>query len=258
MKEKFTRIDILAVMALVVLALIAGCHSTSLMSETESSYNFFGASVRSLWMDAAAVRVLISSNDSTYSDGSVRFSGDSLHYSNDAYWRFYYSADSISTGVNTVIFSDGVDFLDTVFTVVPGDVTDTVTGLPDNRVNPAGDVVTVDFTSAENAEGYVLAVALKDSLYTGFGFSQWISTQVTSATIPREAFRVSGALDPDTGWYYVYIYAYTDSPDSTVTHSMLPMPLPGNLSDNIADERFKGRFGSLVVSAPDSVHVVVL
>jgi hypothetical protein len=87
------------------------------------------------------------------------------------------------------------------------------------------------------------------SLYPG--------TLATAGSIPPEAFGLSsGGVTPDTGWYYLYVYAYTGVPDSVTTARLLPVPLPSQLADNLTASGFTGHIGTVRVVKRDSVHVV--
>ena len=121
-------------------------------------------------------------------------------------------------------------------------------------MNPRGDVVTLDWTESPGSDAYVMSTVPRHLAYTGVGYSEWVGS--SEGTLPIEAFRWSNGIAVDTGWYYVFAYAYVGAPDSAVSAALLPVPLPGDRTANIDQDPISGRYGTIVVAGRDSVHVV--
>ena len=143
--------------------------------------------------------------------------------------------------------------MDSVHFTLPNDFGITAISLPDSRINNGGDPVQIEWNPSLGSNGYIFAAVLMDSIYLQYGYSDFAS--VTSATIPRDAFQLSGNVNiPDTGWYYVYVYSYSGSP---ANGKNLPTGIPGGFTDNISRLDLDGRFGCFLVTVRDSIHVVV-
>ncbi len=233
-----------------------GCNGTPSGGADAGVYRLEGAIIKNLDIDSCWAVITLDRHDSALTTAELALSGETLLWISGAFRCACGAADSCPSGAHVLSVQDNNDFADTLYTVLPGPFTAGTTGLPDNRINPGGNEVTIDWTPSAGAEGYIIGVVLRDSLYQGYGYSQWASTGATSATIPPDAFHPSNRIEPDSGWYYAYIYAYADSPDSSLAAAHMPSPTPGNLADNVADKNFSGRFGAVVVSRRDSVHVV--
>lgn len=153
---------------------------------------------------------------------------------------------------------DTTDFADTVSVFVAD--TFSITAIsPANRLNPGGASISIDWDPAVGVDGYMYATIHRDSLGTGRGAADYVVAGGTQVTIPPDVFRLSDGLNPDTGWYYIFVYGYRGSPDSILASALLPVPLPDQIADNIYRDNgaFIGRIGSVVVSYVDSMRVAV-
>lgn len=130
---------------------------------------------------------------------------------------------------------------------------------PANRIANGNQDVSLSWTGSAQSDGYIIAAVLRDSIGTGFGYSDYVTSQATFATFPTEAFYQGGFADPDTGWYYLYVFSYTGTPDSSLAEEYLPMSLPSQLPGPSFDARdFEARFGTIRIARRDSVHLVLL
>jgi hypothetical protein len=99
-----------------------------------------------------------------------------------------------------------------------------------------------------------MAAVLADSAYRKYGYSEYLPVIGTSGTLPAEAFSVSPGPNMDTGLYNIYVYAITGVPDSALTASLLPVPLPLQFADNINTGDIFGRIGTIQVTLIDTVR----
>ena len=99
-----------------------------------------------------------------------------------------------------------------------------------------------------------MATVKADSAYTGDGYS--LVAVGSNRTIPPEAFLRPGSSEPDTGLYYLYVYAVTGTPDSAAASALLPVPFPLDADDNIVTPNIAGTFGTVVVTMKDTIRVV--
>jgi len=165
------------------------------------------------------------------------------------------SARTFTSGSHKLRIVDSTVFTDSLVTTIPDSFA--ITGVnPSNRVLQGLDQASIQWSGATRVETYVIAAVLRTAAYTGTGYSAYASSLNTAGTFPPEAFSLSPGPAPDTGWYYLYVYAVTGSPDSAYSRHVLPTALPSQLADNITETHFGGRYGSVVIARRDSMHVV--
>ncbi|MEW5993929.1 MAG: hypothetical protein AB1744_05990 [Candidatus Zixiibacteriota bacterium] len=230
------------------------CESGPVRPDTpDAAYRFKGVLVKDLNTDFAQIRATLSRNDTTVADGSILFGGDSLAYLPDStYFRAVLPAGDYPLGVYNIEIRDSSLFHDTLAVGVP-DTFSITNVFPDTRIK-AGSTVRVEWRGSAAAEGYVIAAAKRDSAYMGVGFSQYVTSQSTSAAYPDSAFAgITG--EADIGWYYLYVYAYIGAPDSLLSADLLPVPMPSQLAGNLSVVDLEGRFGTIVVTRFDSMNV---
>jgi hypothetical protein len=192
----------------------------------------------------------------------VIWSGDTLAYVPSVLGLdsvHYHSALSITAypvGGNPLEIADGTSFSDTALLMQPD--TFLITSItPGNRIINGGTVGVV-WSGSANVDGYIVASVHRGRAYNGTGHSAYSTSLATQASIPWSAFLLPDGINPDIGWHDIYIYGYTGSPDSALTTEFLPVPLPGQLADNIVQLPLTGRFGSVMVARHDSILVAIL
>ncbi|MBN1212956.1 MAG: hypothetical protein JXA92_10295 [candidate division Zixibacteria bacterium] len=254
--QKFTK---LLILLLFFQALIfSGCNERTSNPSLTAEYQLSGALIADRNHDSTIVVIDLVKNDSTLTDADITFDDDSLVYN-----ALNLSVDFVFSLTNTsltrylsssrnIAVRDSSNFHDTV-TVNVTDTFSILTIEPPNRLLPGGGPVALSWNGAANADGYILAAVLKDEVYTGQGYSAFSTSLNTADNIPTLAF--TDGINTVFGWYYIYVYAYTGSPDSILAGEFLPTSLPGQLAANINVADLQGRFGSLVVTARDSVYV---
>ncbi len=219
----------------------------------EAIYRLEGILAKNLGTDFVHIRMTLARNDSTVSGAGIWFGGDSLAYSQDStYYRVVLPAGDYPFGTYGLEIRDSSLFWDTLLIGTP-DTFSIVNVFPDTRIKSTR-TVRVEWSGSTAAEGYLIATAKRDSVYEGTGFSQYVTSQVTSQAFPDSAFFGVNNVT-DTGWYYLFVYAYIGSPDSALSADILPVPLPSQLDDNLSFSDLAGRFGAIVVAAFDSMHV---
>jgi hypothetical protein len=196
--------------------------------------------------------------------GSVKFDGLPLTFNNpqftvdSVYAELWYTAAQFASGSHTLRVADSTNLSSqSIAATLPTSVSITdVT--PATRLSNGTQAVKLDWVGGTNTSAYVLSAVRTSQLYAGHGYSMYVTKAATSATFPTEAFYQSGGASPDTGWYYLYVYAYAGAPDSTLASVVLPGKLPSQLADNIALEEVAGHFGMVQISAHDSVRIELL
>ncbi len=239
---------------IILLLSLMACDGSSGFHRENLSYRTTGLIVKDIDQATARAEVTLTANDDQDSTAQVILRNDTLSWSDDRYVLGNQLSSSFLAGSYLLAFDNDKSLDESTTTNLPGNPSVAVTN-PASRINTGGSAVTVSFVTAQYAEGYAVAAVHRDSAYTGFGYCDWVTTQASGATIPPDAFRMTNGVNPDSGWYYIYIYAYAEAPDSALSHGLLPVPLPSVQTDNINEQDFKGRFGAVVVSARDSVRV---
>ncbi len=246
--------------ALIVLLIVAGlgCNREP-QNILPADYIASGVLVQVMDHDDAHATARIWRDNSFLIDGATRFANTDMtyhesHLIDSAYQVVFRPAESLAG--DTVYFTavDGTGFADSVSISVVD--TFSISGAfdPPNRLLPGGGQVSLNWTIAANAEGYIIATVKAADAYTGVGYSALAGTGVNAGTIPASVF-VAASSELDTGLYYIYVYAYSGSPDSAQASHWLPTPMPFESPLNIDRNRLTGRFGTLSVTAHDSVHV---
>jgi hypothetical protein len=240
-----------------LLAALMACDGSSGFRSDRSSYRMTGLMVKNLDRATAQAEVALLADDDPDSTALVTLNSDTLFWSDGLYRLDSQPASSFMAGSYLLTLENDNSLDESVTTNLPGNTILRVAS-PANRINTGGSAVSVNFLAAQFAEGYAVAAVHRDSAYTGYGYSEWVTSGATAATIPPDAFRPNGSNYPDTGWYYIYVYAYAEAPDSALSHGLLPVPMPNELPDNVDERNFDGHFGSVLVSHRDSVIVPAL
>lgn len=243
-----------AFFALAALACLFGCDSAITNKEPEAAYYAEITVVKDLDIDEATVTVFLTRKDTLVTTATVTFSGYAVDYSaiDSVYERTFASTDSVPSQTYRCVIVDGSLFRDSVTLTVPPNLAITDIALPEDRVNPGGADVQIQWSQSLTADGYTFAANHIDSLYETGGFADFSPSGTAQASIPPDAFRPGDILDPILGWYYVYAYAYTGVP---VDDTYLPTRFPAGLTNNLIKKDIVGSYGVVVVSPRDSINV---
>jgi hypothetical protein len=236
-------------------AIVISQRDSVLVHDTISThtYDLRGGMVKNLDNDSTLAVLTLRRDNYYYSMADITIYDSSLNFDDflGAYTIGYDSASSPVAGGDTLTVYDSSFLNEKIPFTLPDNFAITSISLPDNRINPGGEAVQLQWQTSLQSDGYILGVVLKDSIYSNDGYSEFVAGGVTSVTIPLDAFRIYGDLA--TGWYYVYVYSYDGSPASTYN---LPTLIPTGLADNISELNFTGRFGTIIVTPRDSILVV--
>ncbi len=237
--------------------LLSGCDgvSTSPDDDGDRTWRLIGLMVKDYNRHAFRARVDMTRNDSDLTTAIVALKNDTLESEAGIYSLEVSPADDYQAGVYALSLSDSTALSTAVSARLPDSFGVSIV-VPANRINNGGSQVSVDWFGSDGADGYVLAAVPNYQAYTGPGYSAWAATGVTAGTIPPNAFRWRDGVNLDTGWYYIYVYSFSDAPDSALSRTVTPVPLPGQLPDNIDTGELNGHFGAVLVARRDSVHVV--
>ncbi|MBN2227247.1 MAG: hypothetical protein JW763_07760 [candidate division Zixibacteria bacterium] len=232
---------------------LAGCDEAIVKEGQERFYSFWGAVNKNLDTDSLVLAIYLEKQDSVVTTAEITLDNDTLAFDGQRYLLSYDEADSLDDGHYILRFTDSTILSDTVGFDLPIDLEITNVILPSNRVNAGGNPVQFYWSNAVGADGYIYAAVLKDSAYKSAGYADFSVDYARQATIPRDAFRLYSTLD--TGWYYIYAYAYTGSP---AFDDNLPTALPASgFVDSVTHVQLSGMIGSIVVSEHDSIHVTL-
>ncbi|PKK83738.1 MAG: hypothetical protein CVT49_06885 [candidate division Zixibacteria bacterium HGW-Zixibacteria-1] len=241
---------------LIVLLLLVpnmGCDGGVTDGATSSKYFLSGGLIKNLDLDSAQTIIYMEKDDSLYSKAILSIGTDTLDYDSlGEIYAFEKLASVLPAGTYTLRAKDLPWLNEAIQFTIPGNFQITSIQLPDDRINNGGDPVPIIWSLALGGDGYFFSVVLKDSAYTTAGYSDFVTTGTASVTIPRDAFQLYSALD--TGWYYVYVCSYSGSPSNDY---LLPTVIPDGLNNNISKLRLTGRFGAIVVTPHDSIHVAL-
>ncbi|KAA3633789.1 MAG: hypothetical protein DWP97_08415 [Calditrichaeota bacterium] len=246
---------------------LSGCESkgTGPGVNNDANYAVYGAFIQNvnqeLGTDYSDVPVQIFKNSNKLTTAVTSFNSIPMVYSlhsniDDSVYNYSITPISyIDSGTYSLNFADSSVFAGSVpVTVIDSFIFDNP---PDTSVpNTNGTSIEYSWLSAANIHGYVIAVVLDGREYTENGYSSYVTSLSTSVTVPPDAFRVNQFNALDTGWYHIYIYGYTGSPDSALTSKLLPVPFPSQLADNVSLTNIEGRFGSITVARKTMLHVV--
>jgi len=244
-----------------LLVVLAGCNRSPAGITSVADYQVEGVLVQEMNHDYAFASARLWRNDSLMTTGSVYLAGvpmaffPSYQEIDSAYQALISPAASHAGNQAYLRIADGFRFADSVLINVVDTFSITDNFEPPNRLLPGGGQVSLEWTSAASAEGYIIATVKAGEAYTGVGYSAQVGTGLNAGTIPASAFVDPVTSELDTGLYYIYVYAHSGSPDSAQAGHFLPTPLPREFPLNIDKSDFTGRFGTLAVTLHDSVQV---
>jgi hypothetical protein len=239
---------LLSLAAIAGLLIISGCDQRIARS-SNNAYQLQATFVKNLDKDSLLALATLHRNDTATILSIITVGSDTLK-SGEGYYRKAYNASDTMPAGNYFLRIKDENFFDSVSFAMPGDFRISSISLPDSRINPGGNSVQLEITSSAGSNGYVVGAIKKNYAYLSDGFSQ-ISASLIN--VPIDAFR-NNQGELDTGWYYIYVYAYSGSP--TIGQN-LPTSFPSGFAENIARTNLGGYLGAIVVSRPESTHVVV-
>lgn len=257
MRNVYKNILIAALLFTVAALMLGGCNSATTVSpddRQDHTYELQGILAKDFNRHAFRCQAMLTRNDTALSSATVVIGTDTLAYASDRYTLEISPAGAYQSGAYNLYLRDSVLLNTLVQTTLPDSFAVIVTD-PASRINAGGNQVSIQWTGSNMAEGYAMAVVPNYKAYTGTGWSDWVATMATGGTIPPEAFRWRDGINVDTGWYYIYVYAYTGSPQQSLSGANLPTPLPGQLIGNVDQEDLAGNLGAVLVSVRDSVQV---
>jgi len=177
---------------------------------------------------------------------SVKFDGLPLSFNSapfvgdSAYSTVWNSAIQFAQGNHTLKISDSTSLSSQSISLsLPGTVS--IIGVtPSNRLSNGSNAVKLDwFGGAERA-------VLSSPLYAPI----WRTlVRGIQSMLPRRRLRRPSRATlsirlirtrPTTGWYYLYVYAYTGAPDSVFAKDVLPIGFPSQLAENVSSQYLKG------------------
>ena len=248
--------------AIVTLAVLAGCNSAPTDNRRTADYTTQGALVQEMNVDHAFAAARFQRNDTTITNAAIHVASVPL-----AFFPAYQNIDSAYQALISPAASHAGDqayfrtadasaFKDSVLMAIVDtfSITDNID--PSNHQLVGAGQVSLEWTACTNAQGYIIAAVKSSLAYTGVGYSA-IAPGANAGTIPPEAFTDDVSGDADTGLYNIYVYAYGGAPDSALAGKFLPVPLPMQVANNIAHSDLTGRFGTVTVTAKDTIRVVL-
>ncbi len=234
-----------------------GCSSFPSQNKPQPTYSYRleGALVKDLNTDFTHIVATPTRDDSTLPGAEIRFGGDSLAYLVDStYYRVVLPAGDYPAGSYKIEIRDSTFFHDSAMTEIAGDFA-IQNVLPARREKLSFEDVSLEWTSSSATDGYVIAAVKRDLAYAATGHVQYVTLGTPKETFENDAFNLPSG-EPDTGWYYLYVYSYVGSPDSSLSATLLPVPMPSQLPDSISVHDLEGRFGTVLVAPFDSMHVI--
>lgn len=246
---------------LALIAALAGCGGGTTGSGDNQSYVyiFHGGMVADLNADSSRVSATLLRDNLAYGLAVVSFDSDTLAFFNSAYRTSRAIGSLYSAGATSVRVVDSPD-LNALFSQTVVDSFSITNVVPDRREKLSFETVQLEWSGSAGSGGYVIAAVKTSDVYTGKGFSQYVTEIGTSETFDNIAFTLDNLLNNqiDTGMYYLYVYSYSGAPDSALTAEYLPVPFPNKLADNInpGQAPFTGHFGTVSIALKDSMHVI--
>lgn len=239
---------------LISLVLLCVCDSAITPSERVEGYYLSGAIVKDLDLDRLSIKVTLNRDDTVLSDAILYIGNDTLIYNSGYYFKIFESVSDLSVGNHYLTLVDSNLFTDSVMFSIASDFEITNKIPVDTFPYRAGDLARVEWSIPTNVNRYAYAVTKINDIYASGGFSRFVESGAAAEIIEVDAFSLpSGEID--TGWYYVYVYGFKDSP---VTSDNIPTMFPAGLTNNISKHDFSAKFGSVIVTRRDSIHAVIV
>jgi len=236
--------------AITAFLLFGGCDQNIIPPSGIEGYYLEGAVVKNLDLDKLSVLVSLKRNDSVLSNATLYIGNDTLVYGSGQYFKTYSSISDLAEGDHTLKIYDTTFFIDSVNFSIASDFEITSKIPPDTTPYRSGDMARIEWSIPTNVDGYVYSASKEDEIYTNSGYSAFVTTGATAVTFNPDAFALPSS-ELDTGWYYIYVYGYKDSP---VTSDNVPTVFPAGLDNSVSKVHFTAKFGSVIVTPRDSIH----
>ncbi len=239
---------------LLIALILAGCNGTITPPDDSARYYLEGALVKNLDSGDLDINVVLRENGTILANAVINAGNNTLAYAAGKYTYSYASLSDLPTGdyiLKVAVPAD--DYSDTVSFTVPADfiITD-LTGVPENRDYRSSDIASLLWSVSLGAVGYIYGFVETDQKYSGGGYSEFVESGFTSATINKEEI-IFPESPTDTTRYHVYVYSYHNSP---VPGNLLPSVMPEGLGNSIAKIDLAGKFGTIVIAPRDSLNAV--
>ena len=250
--------------------LLSGCDGSSDIIDPPTPYDYTisGALVvdnntASVINDSTRIAVRLTRNNSALNSADVIIADDTLTYNfipNCSTLGYTFSSNpggTLSAGnyqlniIDSTLFDQNISLVLPAFPTVSAYNPDSTT-----TYNPNNGVITFEWTSSQTVEGYIIAAVLANDTYSKVGYSAYVTSQGTSDTFPPDAFSSAGTGNIIPGDYYLYVYGFTGAPDSALSSSLLPVPLPSQLPANLDLQRIGGNIGTVVISRRVPITVI--
>lgn len=246
--------------ALLLLGGLAACNGGAVDPRRTADYAAIGFLIVDLDRDSTKGAVELRADNIIADQAEMSFGASSLLFFDtrfgldSAYWLAQRGVSSFRNAAYPLTAIDSV-FLNASTSQIVADSFSIIDIVPPSRIANGNENVSISWRGAGGAASYVVSTVLRSSNFSGAGLSQIVFSG-TSQTVDRDAFFQSDGVNPDTGWYYITVYAIAGSPDSALTRLLLPTPLPIQRPDNLSGD-LDGRFGSIVIARRDSVQIVI-
>ncbi len=237
-------------------AILTGCNGKSGPVDPfgdDNKYRFGGVIIKDYNLNTSSVVASLERNDTLVTGATIEFGANSLAPSGNLYIYIVSPAENLPSDVFAISVQDSSRFADSLAFVIPGRVS--IASIAPTVKAPS-DLVTITWTGAAGAAGYIIAAVKRDSSYLGLGYSRWVTSQTTSIGISDSAFMKPAGGETNPGMYDLYVYAYSGAPDSALLSNLLPTPIPSQLDDNVNEESLAGTISGVVASASGTLEVV--
>lgn len=221
------------------------------------AYQLNGVAVRDMNSNVEQVFVSFKRDTLAFDSALIKFDNVVLTSLGQGYYRAQTPAISLKANISyTISVSYPKDNLDFSMPVIVPDTFSIDSSSLDalERLYRGGknSAISIEWSPSLNAEGYMVAAIPQDPNAPNYYSAAILGDAVLGATIPPTGFYDPNADTLVTGLYLLYAASYretfSDYPD-------LPFPLPAGLSDNIALQKMKGRFGASTIARYDTIRV---
>jgi len=236
-------------LGIITAVVIGGCSKSAVGPGLSAKYHVEAMLVENLAGYTARIDVALTKNDSLYKKAIVTLAAVPLDTVSIGYYKTF-DTTVIKPGHSYVLnIKDSTSLNYNITISVPAILTGQVTNLPVNRLYSGG-MVTVQWTVATGADGYIYATTTPPGSISDSGYQVYAAG--TDGAIPPDAFKLNQV--PISGTHKVYIAAYTGAPVSA-PGVPFAIPVANNPADNISTTIITGRAAGMVVALPDSVVV---